>query len=107
VHVQDLADAHVLAVEALAAGTRSAATYNVGLGHGFSVKQVLDAVDAVTGTPLPRETAPRRAGDPPQLVADASKIVQELGFTPQFTDLQKIVQTAWAWHRNHPHGFRR
>lgn len=106
VHVQDLADAHVLAVEALGAGRQDAATYNVGLGHGFSVKQVLDAVDVVTGTPLPREIAPRRAGDPPRLVADATKIVQELGFTPQFTDLQTIVQTAWDWHREHPHGFK-
>lgn len=105
VHVQDLADAHVLAVEALHAGQADAATYNVGLGHGFSVKQVLDAVDAVVGTPLEREIAPRRAGDPPRLVADATKIVQELGFSPQFTDLQEIVQTAWTWHKGHPHGF--
>jgi UDP-glucose 4-epimerase len=105
VHVQDLADAHVLAVESLHAGKTVAATYNVGLGHGFSVRQVLDAVDAVVGTPLEREIAPRRAGDPPRLVADATKIVRELGFTPQFTDLQEIVQTAWNWHRGHPHGF--
>ncbi|MFK7604201.1 UDP-glucose 4-epimerase GalE [Deinococcus sp. SM5_A1] len=105
VHVQDLADAHVLAVEALHAGKADAATYNVGLGHGFSVKQVLDAVDTVVGTPLDREIAPRRAGDPPRLVADATQIVQELGFKPQFTDLQEIVQTAWNWHKGHPHGF--
>lgn len=106
IHVQDLADAHVLAVEALHAGQHGAATYNVGLGHGFSVKQVLDAVDAVVGTPLTREIAPRRAGDPPRLVADASRIVRDLGFSPKFTDLQEIVQTAWNWHRGHPDGFR-
>lgn len=107
VHVQDLADAHVLAVEALHAGKTDAATYNVGLGHGFSVKEVLDAVDRVVGTPLKREIAPRRAGDPPRLVADASKIVQDLGFAPKFTDLQEIVQTAWNWHKGHPHDFKK
>ncbi|MBB5235697.1 UDP-glucose 4-epimerase GalE [Deinococcus budaensis] len=105
VHVQDLADAHVLAVEALQRGQANAATYNVGLGHGFSVREVLDAVDAVTGKPLTREVAPRRAGDPPRLVAGARRIVDELGFQPQFTDLQEIVRTAWEWHRKHPHGF--
>ena len=105
VHVQDLADAHVLAVEALLAGRLQAATYNVGLGRGFSVQEVLDAVDEVVGTPLPRELAPRRAGDPPRLVADASRIVSELGFAPQFTDLRQMVQTAWDWHRSHPEGF--
>lgn len=105
VHVQDLADAHVLAVEALQAGKTDAATYNVGLGRGFSVREVLDAVDAVVGTPLHRELAPRRAGDPPRLVADASRIVSELGFQPRFTDLGEIVQTAWDWHRTHPEGY--
>ncbi|KQR15665.1 UDP-glucose 4-epimerase GalE [Deinococcus sp. Leaf326] len=107
VHVQDLADAHVLAVEALHKGQHAAATYNVGLGHGFSVREVLDAVDRVVGTPLTRELAPRRAGDPPRLVADASRIVADLGFAPQFTDLDEIVQTAWDWHKGHPHGFKR
>ncbi|PNY81770.1 UDP-glucose 4-epimerase GalE [Deinococcus koreensis] len=107
VHVQDLADAHVLALEALQAGRHDAATYNVGLGHGFSVKEVLDAVDTVVGTPLRREVGDRRAGDPPRLVADASRIVQDLGFSPKFTDLKEIVQTAWNWHRGHPDGFRK
>lgn len=107
IHVQDLADAHVLAVEALHAGKMSEATYNVGLGHGFSVKEVLDAVDSVVGTPLRREVADRRAGDPPRLVADATKIVNELGFTPRFTSLNEIVQTAWNWHSSHPHEFRK
>ena len=77
----------------------------VGLGRGFSVREVLDAVDAVVGTPLRRELAPRRAGDPPRLVADPSRIKTELGFSPRFTDLREIVQTAWDWHRSHPHGF--
>lgn len=111
IHVQDLADAHVLAVNAMAGGKADAATYNVGLGHGFSVRQVLDAVDAVITEdglpPLTREIAPRRPGDPPRLVADAHRIVDELGFKPQFTDLKEIVRTAWDWHRKHPHDFER
>lgn len=107
IHVSDLADAHVLAVEALHGGETDAATYNVGVGHGFSVKEVLDAVDSVVGTPLSRIVTDRRAGDPPRLVADASKIVNELGFTPKFTDLKDIVQTAWNWHSTHPHEFRK
>ncbi len=106
VHVQDLADAHVLAVEALHSGQNTAATYNVGLGHGFSVKQVLDAVDEVVGVPLNREVADRRAGDPPRLVADAQRIVNELGFSPKFTNLKDIVATAWHWHKSHPDGFK-
>lgn len=105
VHVQDLADAHVLAVEALKAGKTEAATYNVGLGHGFSVKEVLDAVNEVVGTPLNIEVTDRRAGDPPRLVADATRIQKELGFQPNFKDLKDIVQTAWNWHKNHPHDF--
>ncbi|ADV68377.1 UDP-glucose 4-epimerase GalE [Deinococcus maricopensis] len=105
IHVADLADAHVLAVKALLDGAPSNA-YNVGLGHGFSVRQVLDAVDDVLGTPLKREIAPRRAGDPPSLVADSHRIQQELHWTPQFTDLREIIRTAWDWHRTHPHGFK-
>ncbi len=105
VHVVDLADAHLLAVQALIGGAESGKAYNVGLGYGFSVRQVLDATDAVVGTPLHREEGPRRPGDPASLVADSSRIKAELGFLPQFTDLRAIVQTAWDWHRTHPHGF--
>ena len=104
IHVLDLADAHVLAVNALAGGQGSA-VYNVGLGHGFSVQQVLDAVDEVVGTPVKREVGARRAGDPPSLVADSARIRAELGWTPNFTDLREIIRTAWDWHRTHPHGF--
>ena len=105
VHVQDLADAHVLAVGALLDGRHDAATYNVGLGHGFSVREVLDMVDEVVGVRLLREEAERRPGDPPQLVADASRIRAELGFEPQFPELRQMVGMAWMWHRTHPNGF--
>ncbi|MFC4455043.1 UDP-glucose 4-epimerase GalE [Deinococcus sonorensis] len=104
IHVLDLAQAHVLAVERLFEGGEST-VYNVGLGHGFTVREVLDAVDRVVGTPLKRELAPRRAGDPPSLVADSHRIQQDLGWVPQYTDLDRIIQTAWAWHHSHPHGF--
>lgn len=105
IHVQDLAGAHVLALKALLDGRHSAATYNVGLGRGFSVREVLDMVDRVVGTRLPREIAERRAGDPPRLVAEGTRIREELGFTPQFPELRQMVETAWMWHRTHPNGF--
>lgn len=106
IHVQDLADAHVLAVEALYNKKHQATTYNVGLGHGFSVREVLDAVDEVVGQAIPRQVTDRRPGDPPNLVADSQKIIAELGFQPQFTDLKNIVKTAWTWHQTHPHDFK-
>jgi len=104
IHVDDLAAAHVLAIEALASGARSAA-YNVGVGRGFSVQEVLDAVDRVVGRAVPRRVAPRRAGDPAHLVADSTRIQAELGWRPQYTDLDAIVATAWRWHSSHPHGY--
>jgi len=104
VHVDDLASAHVLALDALFDGAASTA-YNVGVGHGFSVREVLDAADRVVGRPIPRVYGPRRAGDPAQLVADSSKIRRELGWRPAHTDLDEIVATAWAWHSTHPDGF--
>jgi UDP-glucose 4-epimerase len=104
IHVVDLADAHVLAVQALQDGAGTS-QYNVGLGHGFSVKEVLDAVDRVVGTPLKREIEGRRAGDPAVLVAGADRIKADLGWTPRFTDLDHIIETAWAWHRTHPNGY--
>jgi len=104
IHVQDLADAHVLAVNALLGGAASNA-YNVGLGHGFSVKEVLDAVDRVTGAPLKRIIEGRRAGDPAMLVADSTRIQKELGWRPRHTNLDDIIQTAWKWHQSHPHDY--
>ncbi len=97
VHVDDLADAHVLAVRSLLDGDAGAA-YNVGLGVGFSVLEVLAAVERVTGTPVPQQLSDRRSGDPAELVADSARIRAELGWTPAHADLDDIVATAYAWH---------
>jgi UDP-glucose 4-epimerase len=97
VHVDDLADAHVLAVQALLDGAPGGA-YNVGVGAGFSVREVLDAVGRVTGTAVPQQFSDRRPGDPAELVADPSHIRAELGWSPEHTDLDDIVATAHAWH---------
>jgi UDP-glucose 4-epimerase len=96
IHVTDLAQAHIAAVEALCAGGESK-KYNVGTGHGFSVKEVLNAVEQVTGRKVPFVMGPRREGDPPVLVADSTRLQQELGWKPQYSDLHRIVETAWAW----------
>ncbi len=105
VHVCDLAEAHVLAVDALLSGSMDADIFNVGLGRGFSVKEVLDAVDRVTGRTLRRISAPRRPGDPATLVAATDRIGQRLGWYPRYKELDDIVGTAWNWHRNHPGDF--
>jgi len=96
IHVTDLAQAHIAAVEALCAGGESK-KYNVGTGHGYSVKEVLSAVEKVTGRKVPFAMGPRREGDPPTLVADSTRLQQELGWKPQYSDLHRIVETAWAW----------
>ena len=104
VHVVDLADAHLLALGHLAGGGTSRA-YNLGIGQPFSVRQVLDAVAAVTGRPVPHSMGPRRPGDPGVLYATPEKIRRELGWTPAYTDLRTIVDTAWQWRRRHPNGY--
>ena len=103
IHVDDLAEAHALALERIAPGSKLA--YNVGIGRGFSVREVIRTVEEVTGKAVPVKEAPRRAGDPAELVADATKIRRELGWTPKYTDLRSILETAWKWHRTHPNGF--
>lgn len=102
IHVQDLASAHMLALGSLgkAEGAASARVYNLGNGQGFSVRDVLDAAERVTGEKVPRSMAPRRAGDPPRLVADSGKAGTELGWSPQYPGLEHILEHAWAWHRN-------
>jgi UDP-glucose 4-epimerase len=96
IHVTDLARAHIAAVEWLFAGGESK-KYNAGTGHGFSVKEVLQAVEEVTGKKVPFAIGPRRDGDPPLLVADSSLLQRELGWKPEYSDLRRIVETAWAW----------
>ncbi len=103
IHVMDLADAHVLALEALADGRSR--VYNLGNGAGHSVLQVIETARAITGHAIPVATGPRRAGDLPQLVADSRRIQQELGWQPRYADLQTIIETAWRWHSTHPHGY--
>ena len=98
IHVSDLAEAHVAALQALLGGAESAA-YNLGTGDGFSVRQVLDAVERVTGRPVPHSVGPRRAGDPAALVADSSGANSALGWEPRMSDLDSIVASAWAWHQ--------
>jgi UDP-glucose-4-epimerase GalE len=101
VHVADLADAHIAALEALPAVQGS---FNLGTGTGDSVRAVLDAVQAVTGLPLTRETAPRRAGDPPVLVASNRRAASQLGWRPR-RGLTDAVSDAWAWMLEHPEGY--
>jgi UDP-glucose 4-epimerase len=98
IHVTDLAEAHVLALEALLAGGASAA-YNVGTGAGHSVLEVLRAVEDVTGQKVPFSMGPRRAGDAPVLVADPARLGRSLGWKPRLTDLREIVATAWEFER--------
>ena len=104
IHVDDLASAHVLALDALFEGAATTA-YNVGVGTGRSVNDVLDAVDRVVGFEVPRRYGPRRGGDPACLVADSSKLQGELGWRPELTDFDTVVETAWRWHRTHPDGY--
>ncbi len=97
IHVLDLCDAHILALEKLVKDGGSY-TYNVGTGKGFSNKEVVEMVKKVSGVDLQVEYAQRRPGDPNQLIADATKIKTELGFEPKYSDLETIVKTAWKWH---------
>ncbi|AGN79261.1 MULTISPECIES: UDP-glucose 4-epimerase GalE [Pseudomonas] len=101
VHVADLASAHALAVDYLLAGGERTA-FNLGNGLGFSVQQVIDTARAVTGRHINALDAPRRAGDPPRLVADASKALQVLGWRPEFASLEQIVRHAWQWELQYP-----
>ena len=96
IHVTDLAAAHILAVEALSAGSASA-KYNAGTGQGFSVKEVLRAVEEVTRSAVPHTTGPRRDGDPPLLVADSALLQRELAWKPRYSSLKTIIETAWQW----------
>jgi UDP-glucose 4-epimerase len=103
VHVQDLAQAHILAMEALdRIGSRK---YNLGTGSGFSNKEVVEAARRVTGHPIPYEIGPRRPGDPAVLIASSAKIRAELGWAPTYETIDQIIGSAWEWHRTHPRGY--
>lgn len=104
VHVQDLAAAHVLALESLAAGA-SSDVYNLGSGRGYSVKEVIDTCREVTGHAIAAEVAPRRPGDPTVLIADSNRIRTTLGWSPQHDDLHAMVESAWRWFQAHPEGY--
>jgi len=107
IHVEDLVDAHALALATLdpAEAARRRLVYNLGNGRGYSVLEIIDAVRRVTGADFPVERGPRNPADPPTLLADASAIERDLGWRAQITDLDEIVRSAWAWMRDHPGGY--
>lgn len=104
IHVTDLAQAHILAMDYLMDGGESS-IFNLGNGVGFTVKEVIDTAREVTGHPIPAKVTPRRAGDPAQLIASSDKARAVLGWNPQHADLKEIIGSAWNWHKTHPHGF--
>jgi UDP-glucose 4-epimerase len=100
IHTIDLAQAHMLGLQPGKTGF-----YNLGNGDGYSVKQVIQMCEKITGKKIPAIEKPRRPGDPPKLVASAGKAIRELGWKPQFPGLEEIVATAWAWHKKNPNGY--
>ena len=102
IHVSDLAQAHVLALRSLDQGSRH---YNLGNGHGISVKQIIDTAREVTGHVIPTKIGARRAGDPATLVAGSERIQSDLGWKPEFPDVRQIIESAWRWHHSHPGGY--
>jgi len=102
IHIIDLARAHVLAIEKNA---DRASEYNLGNGAGYSVREVIETARKVTGHPIPAGEGDRRPGDPPRLVGASEKIRRELGWSPEFPELEAIVESAWRWHRDHPKGY--
>ncbi|MEW6054508.1 MAG: UDP-glucose 4-epimerase GalE [Nitrospirota bacterium] len=100
IHVDDLAEAHILALEYLASGGGSR-IYNCGYGHGYSVREVVDKVIQVTGIRFPINYVDRRPGDPPALIADATRLRRELGWQPRHDDLEYIIRTAWEWEKKY------
>jgi len=100
IHIKDLAQAHILGLQPGKSGF-----FNLGNGDGYSVKQIIETCEKITGKKIPAIEKPRRAGDPPRLVAAANKAFNELGWKPQYPKLEDIVATAWAWHKKHPTGY--
>ena len=104
IHVNDLAQAHILAMKYLCDGNDSN-IFNLGNGVGFTVKEVVETARKVTGHPIPAKEEPRRAGDPSMLIASSAKAREVLGWNPQYADLETIISTAWKWHKSHPNGY--
>jgi UDP-glucose 4-epimerase len=104
IHIDDLADAHILALDALDRGAPSGA-FNLGTGEGYTVREVIDLAGKVTRRAVPVNVGPRRPGDPAVLIADGSKARRELGWKPKLSDLETILATAWRWHETNPRGF--
>lgn len=103
IHVEDLAEAHLLAVENCTPGTAEA--FNVGTGNGNSVLEIISAAREITGHPIPALDSPRRPGDPASLYANADKLADRYGWTPRYRDVRKTIETAWRWHSTHPRGY--
>ena len=103
IHVDDLCAAHLVAMEALEPGRLEA--YNLGIGRGYSVREVFDAAETVVGRKIPVDAGPRRPGDPAVLYADSTKIQRALGWSPRYTDIESIIATAWSWFQAHPNGY--
>ncbi len=103
IHVYDLGSAHVKALEKIQPG--QGIQVNLGTGKGYSVREVVQACRQITGHTIPAEIAPRRAGDPPELVADSRLAQKTLQWQPEYTTIESIVETAWAWHQSHPNGY--
>jgi UDP-glucose 4-epimerase len=103
IHIADLVSAHLLALDAL--GERDKLIYNLGSGHGYSVREVIDTASAVCGEKIPVKESARRPGDSARLVASSAKIRSELGWKPQHDSLQDIIGSAWEWHKDHPNGY--
>ena len=104
IHIEDLAQAHLLALEKLLKGEHGD-QYNLGNGDGHSVKQVIEVAREVSGTDIPAKVTDRRPGDPAVLISSSDKAFKQLGWKPQYPDLRTIIETAWQWHKNHPHGY--
>ena len=104
IHVTDLADAHILALDKLRKD-KSSAIYNLGNGEVFTVNEVVETARKVTGHPIPAKIAARRPGDPAKLVASSDKIINELGWNPKHDSLEEIIESAWKWHKSNPYGF--
>ncbi len=103
VHTRDLASAHLLALEATQEGTDE--VFNIGTGIGQSVMEIITTCEKVTGQSIAREITDRRPGDPPRLVAEPTKLKTQLGWEPQYTNIEDTIATAWAWHKAHPDGY--